>query len=88
MTVRAFLCAGLSAASVVLGLATAVVQSDNHERGVALNALKERCSMLEAINSERAAEILARDYAPVHVEPDLPPVVAHHVQRAQGAGRP
>jgi len=64
------------------------VQSENHARGVALNALKERCSMLEAINSECAAEILARDYAPVPVEPELPPVVAHHVPRAHGAGQP
>lgn len=63
--IRTALCIGLSAASLLLGLYTAVVQSENHERGLALNTLKEECTMLEAINGDRSEQILERDYGPV-----------------------
>ena len=69
---RSILCAALCAATLALGLATAVVQSNNHARGLELNELKERCSMLEAINGDQAARIRERDTAPPAGEPLSP----------------
>lgn len=63
--IRTALCLGLSAACMLTGLFTAVVQSENHERGMQLNALKEECTMLEAINGDRSEQILERDYGPL-----------------------
>jgi hypothetical protein len=72
---RAILCISLSLLTLALGLFTAGLQSDNYERGLALNDLKEQCSMLEAINGDQAAQILDRDCAPLPIEPkpDLKP---------------
>jgi len=66
---RVVLCLSLSLLTLALGLVTAALQSANSERGRAQNDLKERCSMLEAINGDQAAQILARDCAPLHCEP-------------------
>lgn len=60
--IRAFLCGGLSALTLLLGILTALVQSQNREKALYLNSLKEDCSMLEAINGDRAEQILAKDY--------------------------
>ena len=62
--IRTTLCGLLSGATLLVGLATAIVQSSNHERGQALNALKDECSMLEAVNGERSERILALDWGP------------------------
>ena len=67
--IRVVLCLCLSAATLAVGLWTAALQSSNYERGLALNDLKERCSMLEAINGDQSAQILARDCAPLPPEP-------------------
>jgi hypothetical protein len=69
--IRLVLCAGLGASALLVGLATAVVQSQNHERGQALNALKEECNMIEAVNGDRAERILAHDWAPLPIEREL-----------------
>jgi hypothetical protein len=62
---RIWLCAALCAGSVILALFTAMIQVENREHGLQLNALKEECSMLEAINGERAEQILAADHGPL-----------------------
>ena len=69
---RALLCATLSALTLLLGILTALVQSQNRESALELNALKEECSMLEAINGDRAEQILAKDYGPIPRAP-VPP---------------
>ena len=67
--IRAILCLFLSVLTLSFGLWTAGLQSQNYERGLALNDLKERCSMLEAINGDQSAQILSRDCAPLLPEP-------------------
>jgi hypothetical protein len=69
---RSVLCASLCAATLALGLATAVVQSNNHARGLELNELKERCSMIEAINGDQAARVRELDTAPAAGDPLTP----------------
>ncbi len=79
---RAVLCGALAALAFVLGILTAIVQSENHERGQRLNALKEECSMIEAINGDRSEQILERDFGPI--APDAWPMS----QAAQDAAHP
>jgi hypothetical protein len=69
---RVVLSAGLAALALVLGLLTALVQSSNRERGLALNRLKEECGMIETINGEHQEEILRRDWGPLAREPKPP----------------
>lgn len=66
---RVILCLSLSLLTLALGLWTAGLQSENYERGRALNDLKERCSMLEAINGDQAAQILDHDCGPLPPDP-------------------
>jgi hypothetical protein len=80
---RASLCGLLAALTILLGLATAVVQSANHERGQALNALKEECSMIEAVNGDRAERILVSDWGPLPLE--APAVDDAAAPRIEGA---
>ena len=63
--IRTVLCAALSAVTLVLALATSVVQATNHARGQQLDQLKEECCMLEAVNGDRAERILAHDHGPI-----------------------
>jgi hypothetical protein len=65
---RAVLCGALAALTLVVGILTAIVQSENHDRGQRLNALKEECSMIEAINGDRSEQILERDFGPIEPE--------------------
>ncbi len=65
---RAVLCVGLAALTLVLGVLTAIVQSENHDLGQRLNALKEECSMIEAINGDRSEQILERDFGPIPLD--------------------
>ena len=58
--------------AILLALATAMLQSANRERGLALDALKEECDMLEAANGEGCELILARDHGPLPIEPVEP----------------
>ena len=67
---RTVLALGLSALALVLGLITALLQSQNYKRGLDLNQLKESCSMLEATAGDQAALILERDSAPLKAELD------------------
>jgi hypothetical protein len=62
---RLALSAGLAALTILLALATAVLQSQNRSRGLALDSLKEECDMLEAANGEGCERILARDNGPL-----------------------
>lgn len=55
---RALLCCGLSGLTLVLALATAPVQNENRAKGIELNALKEECILLEAINGDHLEKIL------------------------------
>ncbi|MFO1011746.1 MAG: hypothetical protein U1F29_16920 [Planctomycetota bacterium] len=69
---RALLCCGLSGLTLVLALATALVQNENRAKGIELNALKEECSMLEAINGDHLEKILEKDWAPLPFTPREP----------------
>ena len=70
---RTALCGLLAGLTLALGIATAIVQSENHEHGQALNALKEECSMIEAVNGDRAERVLASDWGPLPLcEPAAP----------------
>ncbi len=71
---RVVLCIGLSLLALALGLWTAGLQSANYERGLALNDLKERCGMIEAINGDQAAQILRCDNAPLPIDPKPAPI--------------
>lgn len=65
---RLALSAGLCGLTILLALATAVLQSQNRSRGLALDSLKEECDMLEAANGEGCERILARDHGPLPLE--------------------
>lgn len=84
---RAILCVCLSAACVVLALGTALVQNRNRTRAIALDALKEECSMIEAINGDRLEQILERDWAPMPYTPRTKPEPkkAPHAHEAKDA---
>ncbi|MFN0009442.1 MAG: hypothetical protein ACKVXR_16210 [Planctomycetota bacterium] len=65
---RLALTSGLCALTVSIALATAVLQSQNRSRGLALDSLKEECDMLEAANSEGCERILALDHGPLPLQ--------------------
>ena len=65
---RLVLGSSLCGLAILLALATAMLQSTNRERGLALDALKEECDMLEAVNAERCERILAADWTPLPLE--------------------
>lgn len=54
--------------TILLALATAILQSQNRDRGLALDSVKEECDMLEAANGEGCERILARDHGPLPFE--------------------
>ncbi len=70
---RSLLCVSLCAACVLLALGTALVQNRNRARALELDALKEECSMIEAINGDRLEQILERDWAPLPFAPRAKP---------------
>jgi hypothetical protein len=70
--IRVTLCAFLCALTIVVSLATAAIQSRNRERGIALDAVKRECDMLEAVNGDRCQRILAQDSRPIPFEPPAP----------------
>ena len=84
MTTRAVLAGLLSGLTLAVGLATALVQAGNHARGQALNALKEECSMIEAVNGDRAERLLARDWARLPLPAPADATTAA-TRRAEGA---
>jgi hypothetical protein len=59
---RALLVLLLCAVTLALGLCTALVQTDNHERAHALSQLQRECEMLEAANAQ--AETLVSSHLP------------------------
>jgi hypothetical protein len=85
---RAVLCTSLSGLALMLALLTALVQNENRARGLELDALKEKCSMLEAVQGDRLEQILERDWGPLPFTPrppkNAPPKLAPH---AHAAGR-
>jgi hypothetical protein len=74
------LCSALCGFTIMLALVTAALQSRNRERGIALDALKQECDMLEAVNGDRCERILVRDWSPLPNAPS-PPLEAHGVPR-------
>jgi hypothetical protein len=70
--IRITLCAFLCGLTVVVALATAAVQWGYRDRGIALDAVKRECDMLEAVNGDRCQRILAEDSRPLHFEPEPP----------------
>ncbi|MBK7876354.1 MAG: hypothetical protein IPJ77_11460 [Planctomycetes bacterium] len=83
---RALLCCGLSGLSLVLALSTALIQNENRAKGIELNALKEECSMLEAINGDRLEKLLEKDWAPLPFTPREPKAPAHAAPKTDGPG--
>ncbi len=67
---RPLLVAGLLAASLALGILTAIVQSHNRAEGARLDGLREDCLLLEAVHGAQRAAILEKDHGP------LPPIEA------------
>jgi len=67
--IRLVLGSSLCGATILLALATAVLQSQNRDRGLALDAVKEECDMLEAANGDGCELILARDHGPLPLPP-------------------
>lgn len=84
--IRALLCCGLSGFALVLALGTALIQNENRNKGIELDALKEECSMLEAINGDRLERILEQDWAPLPFTPRAPkaPPAGHPAPRTPG----
>jgi len=66
--IRTLLVAGLLAASLALGILTAIVQSHNRAEGARLDGLREDCLLLEAVHGAQRAAILEKDHGP------LPPI--------------
>ena len=62
---RVLLTVLVTALAVGIGLATAILQSHNREEGIALDRMKQECSMLEAVNGARVADVLALDLGPL-----------------------
>lgn len=80
---RAVLCTSLSGLVVAIALLTALVQNENRARGLELDALKEQCSMLEAVQGDRLEQILERDWGPLPYAPRPPKsAVPQHSTRA------
>jgi hypothetical protein len=62
---RLLLCAGLSCATLLVGLLTAIVQSHNRDLGMQLNDVREETSLVEAVNAASKARIVALDHGPI-----------------------
>jgi hypothetical protein len=67
---RFALACGLCGLTILMSLATAILQSENRVEGLRLDALKEECDLLEAANGEGCERILAWDQGPLPVEVD------------------
>lgn len=65
---RVMLCAGLALGILAAAVFTGMVQSKNRERGRLLDELRSECLLIEAVNGERAAQIVGIDQAPL--DPD------------------
>lgn len=68
---RKLLCALLAAGCVLLGLATAMVQAENRDRGAKQNEIMERCRILEGVTRDTATEVLGRDWGPLPADPTI-----------------
>jgi len=68
---RNVLCALLAAGSILLGLATALVQAGNRDRGAQLNERMERCRMLEGVTRDSATAVLAQDWGVLPSDPTI-----------------
>jgi len=66
VSIRLGLSLGLSLATLMLAVATAGVQSHNRSEAARLDEQLSTIKLIEAVNDERSAEIVARDYAPPH----------------------
>lgn len=68
---RSILCWILAGGSLALGLATALYQAENRQRGAQLNEQIEQSRLLEGVTRETAAQLLGRDYGPLPPDPTL-----------------
>ena len=68
---RTLLSALLAAGCLVLGLATALVQAENRERGATLNEKMEACRMLEGVTRDTATAVLGADWGPLPPDPTI-----------------
>jgi hypothetical protein len=61
----------LAAGCLVLGLATALVQAGNRDRGARLNLKLEACRMLEGVTRDSATAVLGEDWGALPADPTL-----------------
>ncbi len=81
---RGVLVTGLLGASLALGILTAIVQSHNRGEGARLDALREDCLLLEAVQGAQRAAILEADHGPLP-RVDAEAEAKKTTQRARGA---
>jgi hypothetical protein len=62
------LCLVLATLTLLLGLATAAVQSHNRAEGDRLDAMREECLLIEAVNGASAEKIIELDQGPLDHE--------------------
>ena len=68
---RTLLVGLLAGGCLVLGLATALVQAGNRDRGARLNEKLEACRMLEGVTRDSATAMLGADWGPLPEDPTL-----------------
>ncbi len=68
---RSILCWMLAAGSLALGLATALYQAENRDRGARLNDRMEKSRLLEGVTRETEAQLLGKDFGPLPDDPTL-----------------
>lgn len=81
---RSALVIGLLAASLALGILTAIVQSHNRGEGARLDELREDCLLLEAVHGAQRATILESDHGPLP-PPDADGEAKKTTDRSRGA---
>ncbi|MBL8861479.1 MAG: hypothetical protein JNK02_05650 [Planctomycetes bacterium] len=81
---RALLLGGLLVGTLVLGLLTAILQSHNRGEGARLDALREECLLLEAVQGAQRSAIVELDHGPLPA-PASGVDSKSAVQRARGA---
>jgi len=68
---RTWLTGLLAAGCLALGLATALIQAENRQRGTSLNEKLESCRMLEGVTRDHATAVLGRDWGALPADPTI-----------------
>jgi len=68
---RTLLSGLLAAGCLALGLATALIQAENRQRGTSLNEILEGCRMLEGVTRDHATAVLGRDWGALPADPTI-----------------